>query len=87
MLGDEGAREGYEHNEQLRPLRVRRAVSILAGKHPLRPGLTAARARDVLLVLTGPHMFVQYTRELAWSAEELAAWITAAVLEQVFGLR
>jgi len=32
-------------------------------------------------------MFVQYTRELAWSAEELAAWITAAVLEQVFGLR
>ena len=69
------------------PLRVHRAVSILAGKHPLRPGLTAARARDVLLVLTGPHLFVQYTRELAWSAEELAAWITAAVLEQVFGLR
>lgn len=87
MLGDEGAREGYEHNEQLRRSGYAELVSILAGKHPLRPGLTAARARDVLLVLTGLHLFVQYTRELAWSAEELAAWITAAVLEQVFGLR
>ena len=61
-------------------------VSVLAEKHPLSPGLTPVKARDVLLVLTGPQVFVMYTRELGWSTEELAAWITDAALEQVFGL-
>jgi AcrR family transcriptional regulator len=87
VLGDEGARESYEHHEQLRRQGYAELVSVLAGKHPLRPGLTPLRARDVLLVLTGPQLFVQYTRGLGWSTEELAAWITTAVLEQVFGLR
>jgi hypothetical protein len=32
-------------------------------------------------------VFVQYTRDFGWNAEELAAWITTAALEQVFGLR
>ena len=60
---------------------------MLTDKHPLRPELTPIRARDVLLVLTGPQLFVQYTRDLGWGHDELAAWITAAVLEQVFGVR
>ena len=50
----------------------------------MRPGLTPPRARDVLLVLTAPQLFVQFTRELGWSTGELAAWITTTVLEQVF---
>ena len=54
VLGDDGARESYEHHEQLRRLGYAELVSVLAGKHPLRPGLTPLRARDVLLVLTGP---------------------------------
>ncbi|HET6295375.1 MAG TPA: hypothetical protein VFG33_18460 [Kribbella sp.] len=33
-------------------------VSVLAEKHPLSPGLTPVKARDVLLVLTGPQLFV-----------------------------
>jgi AcrR family transcriptional regulator len=85
VVGDEGARERYEHNEQLRQYGYTELVNILAGKHPLRPGLTPLRARDVLLVLTAPQLFVQFTRELGWSTDELAAWITTAVLEQVFG--
>jgi AcrR family transcriptional regulator len=87
VLGDEGARERYEHNEQLRRYGYSDLVHVLTGKHPLRPGLTSRKARDVLLVLTGPQLFVQYTRELGWSANELAAWITAAILEQVFDIR
>jgi AcrR family transcriptional regulator len=86
VLADEGAREGYEHNEQLRRLGYAELVSVLTQKHPLRPDLTPRRARDVLLVLTGPQLFVQYTRDLGWNTEELAAWITTTVLEQVFGL-
>jgi hypothetical protein len=73
------------HNEQLRQYGYADLVNILAGKHPLRPGLTPLRARDVLLVLTTPQLFVQFTRELGWSSGELAAWVTTAVLERVFG--
>jgi AcrR family transcriptional regulator len=86
VLGDEGAREGYEHNEQLRRFGYAELVTALAEKHPLRPGLTPLRARDVLLVLTGPQLFVQLVGELGWSIDDLAAWTTTTVLEQVFGL-
>jgi len=87
VLGDEGARERYEHNEQLRRYGYSDLIQVLTEKHPLRAELTPLKARDVLLVLTGPQLFVQYTRELGWSTNELAAWITTAILEQVFDIR
>jgi hypothetical protein len=40
-----------------------------------------------MLVLTGPQLYVQYTRDLGWTHEALARWTTAAVLEQVFDVR
>lgn len=58
MLGEDSAREGYEHNEQMRRFGYAELVSVLAEKHPLSPGLTPVKARDVLLVLTGPQLFV-----------------------------
>jgi hypothetical protein len=61
-------------------------VKVLTGKHPLRPGLSPGQARDVLLVLTGPQTYVQYTRDLGWDPGQLAAWTTTAILQQVFGL-
>ena len=48
----------YEHNEQTRRFGYAELASVLAEKHPLRPGLTPVKARDVLLVLTGPQLFV-----------------------------
>jgi AcrR family transcriptional regulator len=87
VLGDEGARERYEHNEQLRRLGYHNLIEVLAGKHPLRPGLSPVQARDILLVLTGPQTYVQYTRDLGWDADQLATWTTGAILQQVFGLR
>ena len=84
--GDETAREGYEHNEELRRLGNAELISVLASKHPLRAGLTRTHARDILLVLTSPQLFVQYTRDLGWSQDEYADWVTTAILEQVFGL-
>ena len=86
VLGDESARERYEHNEQLRRFGYAELVTALVKKQPLRPDITPAKARDVLLVLTGPQLFVQFTRELGWSAAELSGWLTTAVLEQLFGL-
>ena len=87
VLGDETARAGYEHNEGLRRVGYGDLVSVLAEKHPLRPGRTPTHARDVLLVLTGPQLFVQYTRDLGWSHSELAEWIITAALDQLFGIR
>jgi AcrR family transcriptional regulator len=86
VLGDETAREGYEHNEELRRLGNAELISVLASKHPLRAGLTRTHARDILLVVTSPQLFVQYTRDLGWSQDEYADWVTTAILEQVFGL-
>jgi AcrR family transcriptional regulator len=86
VLGDEGAYERYEHNEQLRRFGYTELVNVLTDKHPLRPGLTPLRARDILLVLTSPQLYVQYTRDLGWNPDELAAWITTAIRHQVFGL-
>ncbi len=86
VLGDETAREGYQHHERLRQLGNAELIAVLADKHPLRAGLTRTRARDILLVLTSPQTFVQYTRDLGWTDDEFAGWATTAVLEQVFGL-
>jgi AcrR family transcriptional regulator len=86
VLGDESARAAYEHNEELRRVGYTHLVPVLVDKHPLRSGLTPTRARDLLLVLTGPQVFVQYTRDLGWTQTELGDWLTNAVLEQVFGI-
>jgi AcrR family transcriptional regulator len=84
VLGDETAREGYEHNERLRHLGYADLTTVLAAKHPMRPN--RVRARDILLVLTGPQLFQQCTVELGWSEDDFAEWAAAAILEQVFGL-
>jgi len=81
-----GAGARYKHNEQLCRFGPAELVGVLTEKHALRPELTSTRARDVLLALTGPQLFVQFTRDLGWSSEELAAWITPAVLEQMVGV-
>jgi AcrR family transcriptional regulator len=85
VLGDPTAREGYEYNEGLRRSGNEELVRILSAKHPLRPGLSPTRARDILLVLTGPQLYSQLTQDLGWTAEEVATWVTTAVLRELFG--
>ncbi len=87
VLGDPTAREGYAHNEGLRRGGYEQLVRILSAKHPLRGGLTPTRARDVLLVLTGPQLYTQLTDDLGWTSTEVADWLTAAVLRELFDVR
>jgi AcrR family transcriptional regulator len=84
--GDEDARATYEFNERLRMEGYARLVAFLARKHPLRPGLSRPKARDLMLTLLGPHVFILLTRELGWSVREFAAWARAALLRELFGL-
>ena len=86
VLGDENTRRSYEYNDALRRAGYERAIAFLATKHKLRPGLSVTRARDILLVVLGPQVYSQYTRDLGWTSQEVADWITAALLEQLFGL-
>lgn len=66
VLGDGASQDGYRRNAELRRLGYPELVAVLAEKHPMRPGLTARRARDVLLVLTGAQLYWQCTRDLNW---------------------
>jgi AcrR family transcriptional regulator len=84
--GDEDARATYEFNEQLRKEGYAKIVAFLSRKHPLRPELTRPKARDLMLTLLGPHVFVLLTRELGWSVREYATWAKAALLRDLFGL-
>lgn len=84
VLGDPTAREGYEHNEGLRRDGNEHLVSVLSTKYPLRDGLTPTMARDVLLVLTGPQLYCQLTRDLDWTSSQVANWMHGAVLRELF---
>ena len=86
VLGDENARKSYEYNDGLRRAGYERAIAFLAGKHPLREGLSETRARDILLVVLGPQLYNQCTRDLGWTTEEVAAWTTTTLLQQLFGI-
>lgn len=86
VLGDPTAREGYEHNEGLRRDGNELLVRVLSDKHPLRDGLMPSTARDVLLVLTGPQLYCQLTRDLHWTPGQVADWIHGAVLRELFSV-
>jgi AcrR family transcriptional regulator len=86
VLGDETAREGYDFNEALRRDGNEVLIRILVAKHPLRPGVTPQRARDILLLLTGPQIYVQMTRDMKWSRAEVGDWMVTSVLQQLFGI-
>jgi AcrR family transcriptional regulator len=86
VLGDETARTGYEFNEQLRHEGYSRLLAILTAKQQLRDGLGPDRARDLLLLLTGPQVYVQLTYDLKWEREEIEDWMAASVLQQLFGM-
>ncbi|HEX6198583.1 MAG TPA: TetR/AcrR family transcriptional regulator [Jiangellaceae bacterium] len=86
VLGDETARDSYDFNEGLRRDGNEVLIRILTGKHPLRPGLTMDRARDILLLLTGPQVYVQLTRDMKWSRAEVEDWMATSVLHQLFAV-
>lgn len=86
VSADKDARATFEHNEKLRREGFRDIVETLATKHPLRDGLSTARAVDVLLVLAGPHQFQVFVGEYGWDLQEYRDWVVAVVLRELFGI-
>jgi AcrR family transcriptional regulator len=84
--GDQDARSAYQFNENLRLEGNANMVAVLARKHPLRPGLTQPKARDIMLTLLGPHVFILFTRELGWTVRRYRSWAKGALLRELFAL-
>ena len=84
VLGDPTARAAYDANEALRRDGNEHLIEVLTDKHPLRTGLSPTVARDVLLVLTGPQIYTQLTRDLGWSPAQVGDWMRGAVLRELF---
>lgn len=52
---------------------------------PLRDGMAVDHAADILWVLTSPEVHRLYRKHCAWSADQYAQWLTAAMLDGVAG--
>jgi AcrR family transcriptional regulator len=86
VRADEDARATYDFNEGLRRDGNAQLIAVLAKKHPLRAGLTRARARDLLLSLTGPQQFQYLIKECGWKVADYRDWVIAALLRELFAL-
>ncbi len=54
-------------------------VEQLRANGPLRAGLDAEKARDIVWTLTSPEVFLLLTRERGWSKESYAEWLADAL--------
>ncbi len=81
---DPDARAAYEYNERLRREGNERIVEFLTEKKPLRDGLSLQRATDLFFTLLGPQLFMMLTTESGWSVDEYRAWVSRAILWELF---
>jgi AcrR family transcriptional regulator len=84
---DPDAAQFLARNERLRLEGYREMVDFLATKSPLRAGLAAERATDVLLLLLGPAAYRTLVVDRGWSHAEWVAWSSEALTEQLFGIQ
>lgn len=73
-------------NERMRLEGYREMVDFLRAKSPLRAGLSAERATDVMWLLLGPAAYRTLVADRGWSHEEWVTWSSDALTEQLFGI-
>jgi AcrR family transcriptional regulator len=73
----------YELGEKRREEGYRAIVQMLVRKGGLRPGITVARATDILLVLLGPQLFDALANGRGWSVAECNRWIVEVLSQQL----
>jgi len=74
-------------NEGMRVEGYREMVDFLRAKSPLRAGLSAERATDVLLLFLSPAAYRTLVTDRGWSHTEWVAWSSGALTEQLFGIQ
>jgi AcrR family transcriptional regulator len=72
-----------EHWDDIRTERSKGAANVVAmllERGPLRRGLDASRAADIVLVLIDPDLYHQFVRLQGWTTAEFEAWLAEAFL-------
>jgi hypothetical protein len=79
------AGEVYRRAEALRrPAMYDVAREVLLAKSQPRPGVDAAYAGDLLVVLLGPEIYRMYVLELGWSRERWVEWTAQVLVRELF---
>jgi AcrR family transcriptional regulator len=65
----------YQRQQVLRYDDQRRVARLLAARHALRPGLTEARAADIMWAIANPAMHRTLVGERNWDAREYEQWL------------
>lgn len=73
--------------DRLREEGCRLVIDIAAAKTPLREGLDADAASDLLASLFSPALYVEFTIERGWSHERTMAWFADAIPGLLFANR
>ena len=73
-------------NERLRVEGYREMVDVLSTKSPLRAGLSAERATDLLFLLVSPAAYRTLVADRGWTHDEWVAWSSEALTDQLFGI-
>ncbi|MHA6693486.1 TetR/AcrR family transcriptional regulator [Homoserinimonas sp. A520] len=76
---DPDVAEVYEESERHRSREFRKVTESLGAHGLLQPGLTAARAGDILVTLLGPQNYLAFTAQHEWTDAEFADWVTDAL--------
>jgi AcrR family transcriptional regulator len=85
--GDADVARFLARNELMRVAGYREMIDFLGAKSPLRAGLSAERATDVLLLLLSPAAYRALCADRGWSHAEWVSWTTAVLMEQLFDAR
>jgi AcrR family transcriptional regulator len=77
----------WQHSEDLRHDGYRKVMTTLAGKAPLKEGLTVVLAADVLFALLSPDLYRLISVERGWGPKRWSAWIKGVLADALFGPR
>jgi len=75
----------WRHSEQLRHDGYRKIVTTLAGKAPLKEGLTVALATDAVFALLSPDLYRLISIDRGWGPKRWATWIKGVLFDVLFG--
>jgi AcrR family transcriptional regulator len=76
--------EVVDRHERWRVEGYRGMVEVLRAKAELRPGLTPARANDLLLLYVGMNVYHALVEVAGWSHDDWAAWTRVTLARQLF---
>ena len=75
----------WQHSQDLRHEGYRKVVTVLAGKAPLKDGLTVASATDAVFALLSPDLYRLVAVERGWGPKRWSAWIKGVLADALFG--